>query len=84
MLEQVANVDCSYNLTPEELYAKVALSDALVVRSATKVRAKCGNDETVDGCWFIIMSSCVDANQCVCLLHSCRSPGRCLRLPRAG
>lgn len=38
MLQQVANVDCSYNLTPEELYAKVALSDALIVRSATKVR----------------------------------------------
>jgi D-3-phosphoglycerate dehydrogenase len=38
MLKEVANVDCSYNLTPEELYAKVAVSDALIVRSATKVR----------------------------------------------
>jgi hypothetical protein len=38
MLKEVANVDCSYNLTPEELYAKVAESDALIVRSATKVR----------------------------------------------
>lgn len=37
MLQEVANVDCSYNLTPEELNAKIALSDALVVRSATKV-----------------------------------------------
>lgn len=37
MLQQVANVDCSYNMSPEELYAKIALSDALIVRSATKV-----------------------------------------------
>eukprot|EP00775_Hariotina_reticulata_P007963 gene7964-8161_t len=37
MLQDVANVDCSYNMSPEELYAKVALSDALIVRSATKV-----------------------------------------------
>eukprot|EP00878_Enallax_costatus_P000452 GHUV01000543.1.p1 GENE.GHUV01000543.1~~GHUV01000543.1.p1 ORF type:complete len:584 (+),score=238.81 GHUV01000543.1:209-1960(+) len=37
MLQQVANVDCSYNMTPEELYAKIAQSDALIVRSATKV-----------------------------------------------
>lgn len=37
MLQQVANVDCSYNMTPEDLYAKVAHSDALIVRSATKV-----------------------------------------------
>jgi D-3-phosphoglycerate dehydrogenase len=38
MLQEVANVDCSYNLTPEQLYEKVAVSDALIVRSATKVR----------------------------------------------
>jgi D-3-phosphoglycerate dehydrogenase len=38
MLEKVANVDCAYNMTPEELYAKIAQSDALIVRSATKVR----------------------------------------------
>lgn len=37
MLEKVANVDCAYSMTPEELYAKVAQSDALIVRSATKV-----------------------------------------------
>lgn len=37
MLEKVANVDCAYNMTPEELYAKIAQSDALIVRSATKV-----------------------------------------------
>lgn len=37
MLQQVAVVDCSYSMTPEELYAKVAQSDALIVRSATKV-----------------------------------------------
>lgn len=41
MLQQVANVDCSYNMTPEELYAKIALSDALIVRSATKVGTEC-------------------------------------------
>lgn len=37
MLKEVANVDCSYNMTAEELFAKVAVSDALIVRSATKV-----------------------------------------------
>lgn len=41
MLEKVANVDCAYNLTPEELNAKVAVSDALIVRSATKVGDFC-------------------------------------------
>lgn len=40
MLQEVANVDCSYNLTPEQLYEKVAVSDALIVRSATKVRPR--------------------------------------------
>ncbi len=39
LLKQFANVDTSYNLTPEELEAKVSLVDALIVRSATKVRA---------------------------------------------
>lgn len=37
MLKQFANVDCSYDLTPDELAAKVSLVDALIVRSATKV-----------------------------------------------
>lgn len=32
-----ANVDCTYNMTPEQLCAKVSLCDALIVRSATKV-----------------------------------------------
>lgn len=40
MLREVANVDCSYDLTPEQLYEKVAVSDALIVRSATKVRGQ--------------------------------------------
>lgn len=39
MLKQYANVDCSYDLTPEQLYAKISLADALIVRSATKVRS---------------------------------------------
>ncbi len=38
LLKGFANVDTSYNLTPEELQAKVSLVDALIVRSATKVR----------------------------------------------
>lgn len=38
LLKQYANVDCSYDLTPDELAAKVSLVDALIVRSATKVR----------------------------------------------
>eukprot|EP00879_Flechtneria_rotunda_P030001 GHRR01032484.1.p1 GENE.GHRR01032484.1~~GHRR01032484.1.p1 ORF type:complete len:133 (+),score=36.38 GHRR01032484.1:123-521(+) len=37
MLKEFANVDASYSMTPEELNAKVAHSDALIVRSATKV-----------------------------------------------
>lgn len=37
LLREFANVDCSYNLTPEELCSKISLCDALVVRSGTKV-----------------------------------------------
>ena len=37
MLKEFGNVDCSYDLTPAELIAKISLCDALVVRSATKV-----------------------------------------------
>ncbi|KAG9440339.1 hypothetical protein H6P81_020504 [Aristolochia fimbriata] len=37
LLKEFANVDCSYNLTQEELCTKISLCDALVVRSGTKV-----------------------------------------------
>ncbi|KAM7280469.1 hypothetical protein ACFE04_007603 [Oxalis oulophora] len=37
LLKTFANVDCSYNMTPEELCTKISLCDALIVRSATKV-----------------------------------------------
>ncbi|PKU63403.1 D-3-phosphoglycerate dehydrogenase 3, chloroplastic [Dendrobium catenatum] len=37
LLREFANVDCSYNLTSEDLCAKISLCDALVVRSGTKV-----------------------------------------------
>ena len=37
MRREFANVDCSYELTPEDIRAKVSLVDALVVRSATCV-----------------------------------------------
>ncbi|GJP32149.1 hypothetical protein CLOM_g16726 [Closterium sp. NIES-68] len=37
LLKKIANVDCSYNLTPEELCAKISLCDAIIVRSGTKV-----------------------------------------------
>eukprot|EP00199_Chlamydomonas_sp_CCMP681_P000211 CAMPEP_0119102720 /NCGR_PEP_ID=MMETSP1180-20130426/1359_1 /TAXON_ID=3052 ORGANISM="Chlamydomonas cf sp, Strain CCMP681" /NCGR_SAMPLE_ID=MMETSP1180 /ASSEMBLY_ACC=CAM_ASM_000741 /LENGTH=582 /DNA_ID=CAMNT_0007087047 /DNA_START=100 /DNA_END=1848 /DNA_ORIENTATION=+ len=37
ILKEFATVDCSYNLTPEQLCAKISLCDALIVRSATKV-----------------------------------------------
>lgn len=37
LLRKFANVDCSYNLSPEELCAKISLCDALIVRSGTKV-----------------------------------------------
>ncbi|GFH10345.1 D-3-phosphoglycerate dehydrogenase, partial [Haematococcus lacustris] len=37
LLKEFANVDASYNMTPDELKAKVSLADALIVRSATKV-----------------------------------------------
>lgn len=36
-LGSYANVDCSYNLSTEELCAKISLCDALIVRSGTKV-----------------------------------------------
>lgn len=34
---QGAEVDCAYDLTPEQLLVKIATADALIVRSATKV-----------------------------------------------
>ena len=37
ILSQVANVDCSYDLSTEELTEKAAQSDAIIIRSATKV-----------------------------------------------
>ncbi|KAG6490461.1 D-3-phosphoglycerate dehydrogenase 3, chloroplastic-like [Zingiber officinale] len=37
LLRDFANVDCSYNLSPEELCVKISLCDALIVRSGTKV-----------------------------------------------
>lgn len=37
LLKNFANVDCSYNLSPEELCTKISLCDALIVRSGTKV-----------------------------------------------
>ena len=37
LLKDFANVDCSYNLNPEELCTKISLCDALIVRSGTKV-----------------------------------------------
>lgn len=37
LLKDSTNVDCSYNLSPEELCTKISLCDALIVRSATKV-----------------------------------------------
>lgn len=43
MLKQYANVDVSIGLTPEELCAKISLCDALIVRSATKVRSRFSN-----------------------------------------
>ncbi|CAL9171927.1 unnamed protein product [Musa hybrid cultivar] len=37
LLREFANVDCSYNLSPEDLCSKISLCDALIVRSGTKV-----------------------------------------------
>ncbi|KAF8400379.1 hypothetical protein HHK36_013677 [Tetracentron sinense] len=37
VLRSFANVDSSYNLSPEELCSKISLCDALIVRSGTKV-----------------------------------------------
>lgn len=37
MLKEVGTVDCSYDLSKEELLAKISLVDAIVIRSATKV-----------------------------------------------
>ena len=52
LLKDVANVDCSYNLSPEELCTKISLCDALIVRSGTKVsrevfEASCGRLKVV-------------------------------------
>ncbi|KAI3512444.1 hypothetical protein L1887_19760 [Cichorium endivia] len=37
LLKSFANVDCSYNLSPEDLCSKISMCDALIVRSGTKV-----------------------------------------------
>lgn len=37
VLRSFANVDCSYNLSREDLHAKISLCDAIIVRSGTKV-----------------------------------------------
>ncbi|KAG5251226.1 D-3-phosphoglycerate dehydrogenase [Salix suchowensis] len=37
LLKTFSNVDCSHNLSPEELCTKISLCDALIVRSGTKV-----------------------------------------------
>ncbi|KAL2462517.1 D-3-phosphoglycerate dehydrogenase 2 [Forsythia ovata] len=37
LLRTFGTVECSYNLSPEELCAKISLCDALIVRSGTKV-----------------------------------------------
>ncbi|XP_074565114.1 D-3-phosphoglycerate dehydrogenase 1, chloroplastic-like [Curcuma longa] len=37
LLKGEVDVECSYNLSPEELRSKIALYDALIVRSGTKV-----------------------------------------------
>ncbi|KAG6538211.1 hypothetical protein ZIOFF_003323 [Zingiber officinale] len=37
LLKGEVDVECSYNLSPEELHSKIALCDALIVRSGTKV-----------------------------------------------
>ncbi|PSC74816.1 D-3-phosphoglycerate dehydrogenase family [Micractinium conductrix] len=37
MLKEVGTVDCSYDLSKEDLLAKISLVDAIVIRSATKV-----------------------------------------------
>ncbi|KAI6689068.1 hypothetical protein NL676_025896 [Syzygium grande] len=37
LLRSFANVDCSYDLSPEELCTKISLCDALIVRSGTRV-----------------------------------------------
>ncbi|CAI9267655.1 unnamed protein product [Lactuca saligna] len=37
LLKSFANVDCSYNLSPDDLCSKISMCDALIVRSGTKV-----------------------------------------------
>ncbi|WMV22565.1 hypothetical protein MTR67_015950 [Solanum verrucosum] len=37
LLRSFGNVDCSYDLSPQDLCAKISLCDALIVRSGTKV-----------------------------------------------
>ncbi|KAL6013339.1 D-3-phosphoglycerate dehydrogenase 3, chloroplastic [Asimina triloba] len=37
LLKEFTNVDCSYNLTQDDLCTKISLCDALSIRSGTKV-----------------------------------------------
>lgn len=37
LLKKSCNVDCNYDLSPEDLKAKISLCDAIIVRSGTKV-----------------------------------------------
>ena len=46
MLKETCNVETAYNMTPEQLCAKVSLADALIVRSGTKVRCGAGRAVT--------------------------------------
>ena len=39
LLEEFGTVDASYDLTPEQLVERIPSCDALIIRSATKVRA---------------------------------------------
>lgn len=37
ILEEFANVDCTFGMTPDELKSKISLCDAIIIRSGTKV-----------------------------------------------
>lgn len=39
LLEEFGTVDASYDLTPEQLVERIPSCDALIIRSATQVRA---------------------------------------------
>lgn len=68
MLKEVGEVDVSLNMTKEELIAKISLVDALVIRSATKVRPAAAPGWARFG-WVGLCWGCFPCGL-ICFLHT--------------